>query len=116
MVAEFCQHGRRFRPSDLADGGGGARLHALGQRIDGLDIVNKDVCHAKPGCACRIIVEVYTALLSGKRLWQGIGVKREMKVVVALIRQANRARGAGGRVVSDGVDAACVQIRFHPVG
>ena len=49
-------------------------------------------------------------------LWRGIGVKREMKVVVALIRQANRARGAGGRVVSDGVDAACVQIRLHPVG
>ena len=58
--------------------------------------------------ADKAILDADAALLARERFGRGVGVEREMKIVVSLIGQANRARRAGLRVISNRVHAACV--------
>ena len=64
----------------------------------------------KPRRACGIVVKVHAALLPGKRLGGGVGVEREMKIIVPLIGQTNCARCAGLRVISHGADLVAGEI------
>ena len=116
MVPELGEHRGRFRPANFADGRRRPCLHAVGKRINRFYVVDKDVRHPEPGRARGIVVKVHTALLARERFGGGVGVKRKMKIVVSLIGQANRARRAGLRVISNRVHAACVQIRLLLIG
>ena len=113
MIPDLCQHGRAPRPADLADDRARPGLHAVRQRIDGLHVVHKDIRHAQPGLARRIIVEIDAAQLPGQRLRRGVRVQRQMEILPGRVGIADGLRGAAVRVVARDGDAAGVQIRHH---
>ena len=115
MVADLQQHRRSLGTAHLAQGGGGSGGHLVGQGIDLPQSRRKQLRRPPAVCAAGIIKGDDPPVLSLAARAGGVGVKREVKVIVPRIALPDSVGGGALGVVAAVLDAVGQQQRLHGI-
>ena len=116
MIADLHQHCREPGAGHLPQRGGGPGGHPIWQRVDLPQIFGDQLRATLSAAAARIVKRNDSP---GRTLRlpivDGVGVQRQIKVVIAAVGLPDGGSGGAVRVIATVADAAGVEIRLHGV-